>query len=219
MGRALVVQAVIILSLLAITIAVILSNLLHWDHSVSLTSIIAIPAAVITVSQLVVSNHVQRASYIKDYALRFRSDKELSESFYYLIICYGNTVFEQWKANPDAFIDQQKDLVPDLRFFDPSKMVGAPQERRLDNLIGFFDALGFDYDRRLIRMKDIAGIFPTHLDHFIQRNSVESYIESIKENWPKLRSFHAKYKSPTPFFYFSKMCEDYIEYQKRHNPA
>lgn len=66
----------------------------NWDPKVSIASFVAIPAAVIAIAQLVITAQVQRASYTRDYLIRFRTDKELSESFRYLIYRFDNRSYE-----------------------------------------------------------------------------------------------------------------------------
>lgn len=145
---------------------------------------------------------MQRASYIKDYAIRFRTDKELSESFHYLVYRFDNKwyqLFMQAEKTPrevKELDDAQRDLAPDLRFFNPRDALGAPQERRLDNLLGFFDTVGYDFSRGLLHERDIAGVFGFHLDHLIQRRVIQDYLAYVKEQWPKLQSFHEQYSAP-----------------------
>ena len=210
-----VAASAILCSLLAIYVS---SNYAaHWDPKISIASFVAIPAAVIAVAQLMISAQIQRASYIKDYALRFRTDKELSESFHYLVYRFGNDYYRdfiQSVKTPESqkvIDDAQAGLGPDLRFFNPKAAVGSPQERRLDNLLGFFDTLGYDLSRGLIHVRDVAGVFGYHLDHFIQRKVVQDYLAFVKEKWPELETFHEQYKAPVPFRYFRHLLHQYAE--------
>jgi len=192
----------------------------NWDPKVSIASFVAIPAAVIGITQLVISAQVQRASYIKDYAIRFRTDKELSESFHYLVYRFDNSAYALFKTagkTPEerkALQDAQGDVAPDLRFFDPRAAQGAPQERRLDNLLGFFDTVGYDFSRGLLHERDIAGVFGFHLDHLIQRQVIQDYLAYVKEQWPNLGSFHEQYSAPVPFRYLRRLLRIYVAYRK-----
>lgn len=193
-------------------------------YEVSIATFVAIPAAVIGIGQLVISSSIQRAGYIKDYALRFRSDKELSESFHYLVYRFGNDLYREYMANislkqSTKTLDNAQDVVPaDLRFFNPQSAIGTPQERRLDNLLGFFDTIGYDLDRNLIQIADIAEIFGFQLDHFEQRDVIRTYIEAVETNWPTMKSFHTKYKAPVPFRFFSQLIRRYVKYREVTSP-
>ena len=197
----------------------------HVDPKISLATFIAIPAGVIGVAQLLITAHIQRAAYIKDYALRFRTDKELSESFHYLIYLYGNKLYDinmkpadQRTAEESRILAAtQNGISADLCFFNPNVAVGAPQERRLDNVLGFFDTVGYDYSRRMLQMRDIAGVFGFHLDHLIQRKVVQEYLEFVRVQWPTAKSFHEQYIAPVPFRYLRALLRAYIEYRKEEN--
>lgn len=194
----------------------------NFDTKISLATFIAIPAAVIAITQLWVSAHIQRASYIKDYALRFRTDKELSESFHHLVYLFGNSLYDAYMKKPgrrtaqetNALKSAQKGISADLCFFNPRAAIGAPQERRLDNLLGFFDTLGYDFRRDLLHMRDIAGVFGFHLDHFVQRKVVQDYLDFVKKQWPTKESFHQYYSAPVPFRYLRLLLDAYIEFRK-----
>lgn len=196
-----------------------------WDPKISMSFFVAIPAAVIAVTQLIVTAHIQRSSYIKDYALRFRTDKELTESFHYLVYRYSNKIYESFRKAPEDRTSKeaseleayQKDLEPELCFFDPHNPVGMPQERRLDNLLGFFDTIGYDLKRGLLNESDIAGVFGFQLDHLIQRHVVQDYLHNIEQNWPTMTSFHEKYEAPVPFRHLRTLMNKYTDFQKRRN--
>jgi hypothetical protein len=196
-----------------------------WDPKVSIALLAAVPAAVIGVAQLLVSSHIQRAAYIKDYALRFRTDKELSESFHYLIYLFGNTKYEAYLKGAGSQTQQQatdlarsqEGIAADLRFFNPRAAIGAPQERRLDNLLGFFDTLGYDFRRGLLEIRDIAGVFGYYLDHLIQRKVVQDYLSFVEEQWPKANSFHQQYSAPVPFLYLRSLIRAYIDLRTAQN--
>lgn len=180
------------------------------------------PAAVIAVVQLVTSAHIQRASYIKDYALRFRTDKELTESFHYLVYRYGDSLYRIVQKPGATRTEEERrqlelaqaDVPKDLQFFTPRNATGAPQERRLDNLIGFFDTLGYDLRRRLVHIDDVAGMFGVHLDHFIARTVVTDYLKEIERNWPDMDAFHEHYAAPVPFRDFRHLIERYIAFRR-----
>lgn len=200
-------------------------NPTNLDPKISIASFVAIPAMVIGVSQLLISAHIQRASYIKDYALRFRTDKELSESFHYLIISYNNSLYGIYsKPASSRTVDEQNNLdaaqvglANDLMFFDPKQMKGSPQERRIDNLLGFFDTVGYDLRRKLLFIPDVAGVFSYHLDHLIQRKIVQACLKQIEDDWPTLESFHERYSAPIPFENLRYLLRKYEEHRKSAN--
>jgi hypothetical protein len=193
-----------------------------FDRKISIAVLIAIPAAVIGVGQLLVSSHVQRAGYIKDYALRFRTDKELTESFHYLVYSFGNAMYEAYLKQPgtrtrlesDELARAQEGVAVDLRFFNPRSTIGAPQERRIDNLLGFFDTIAYDYQRNLLEMSDIAGIFGYYLDHLIQRRVIDEYLSEVQQRWPQAKSFHERYPAPVPFRYLRNLLGAYVTFRK-----
>jgi hypothetical protein len=222
-NRAIAVQAVAILLLWTLLLTLpILSPAFQWDLKLTVAAFIAIPAAVIGVAQLIVTAHVQRAAYIKDYALRYRTDKELTESYHYLVYRFGNTLFDAFMLDKKARTTQQQKaldeaqlgVAPDLCFFNPKDVIGTQQERRLDNLLGFFNTLGYDLERKLVCIEDISGMFGVQLDHFVQRKIVNEYLLEIEANWPKMESFHDRYNSPVPFTDLRRMINAYIKYRK-----
>jgi len=196
-----------------------------WDPKVSVALLLAVPAAVIGVAQLLVSSHIQRAAYIKDYALRFRTDKELSESFHYLVYLFGNDRYALYledsarrrQEESAELVSAQVGIAADLRFFNPRAAIHAPQERRLDNLLGFFDTVGYDFRRQLLEIRDIAGVFGYYLDHLIQRHVVRDYLAFVAEQWPRASSFHEQYSAPVPFRYLRSLLNAYIEFRRDEN--
>jgi hypothetical protein len=221
--RSVLVQAAVSAILWASLALYLYATPSNWDPRISVASFVAVPAAVIGITQLVITAQVQRASYIKDYAIRFRTDKELSESFHYLVYRFDNTSYEAFlkkvktPEEEQALKEAQHGLVPELCFFDPKAAPGAPQERRLDNLLGFFDTVGYDLSRGLLHERDIAGVFGLHLDHLIQRRVVRDYLAYVKENWPNLRSFHEQYSAPVPFRYLRRLLRTYVEFRNAEN--
>ena len=220
--RSVLSQTLAILILWVSLMFLLLSDTLTWDRNVSIAAFVAVPAAVIGVAQLLVTAHVQRAAYIKDYAIRFRTDKELSESFHYLVYRFSNRLYEAYtKPEENRTPDEVEELrcaqagVPaDLRFFDPKAATGAAQERRLDNLLGFFDAIGYDFRRGLLEMRDVAGIFGLYLDHLKQRQVVQEYLTFVEVKWPEKKSFHEEYRAPVPFRYVRQLIRAYVKYRK-----
>lgn len=215
-----------VVAVLWLSLAIYLySNPTNWDPNISIASFVAIPAMVIGVSQLLISAHLQRASYIKDYAIRFRTDKELSESFHFLIYRYSNHLFDiYFKPASSRTADEQNELdaaqsglTNDLKFFDPKQTIGSPQERRIDNLLGFFDTVGYDLRRKLLFIPDVSGVFAYHLDHLIQRKIVQAYLKNIEEKWPTLETFHERYIAPIPFKNLRYLLRKYEEHRKSEN--
>ena len=227
--RILLRQSVLIQGLVTTAFWLVLAVYLYahkenWDPKLSVASFVAIPAAVIGVAQLVITTMVQRASYIKDYALRFRTDKELSESFHYLIYRFDNNLYHLFlkKNNKtqdemDTLRQAQESLPLELCFFDPRDVIRVPQERRLDNLLGFFDTVGYDLSRGILDVRDVAGVFGFHLDHLRQRRVVQDYLEFVEERWPKLPSFNDAYRAPVPFEDLRRLIREYVKFRKSEN--
>jgi len=218
-GRTIIVQALAILFFWVLLGLYVYFIQGQWNPKITITSFITIPAAVIIIGQLAVNAHISRASYIKDYAIRFRTDRELTESFHYLVYRFGNTQYTIFKnkdksSEEEKMLEEyQKNLDDQLKFFDPENAKGLPQERRLDNLLGFFDTVGYDLKRGLLNINDVAGVFGFHLDHFNQRQVVNDYLENIKKEWPNMKSFHEDYLAPTPFRYLRYLMKTYVIYQ------
>jgi hypothetical protein len=222
---AVTVQALVIATLWLALAVYLCINPTIWDPNISVASFVAIPAMVIGVTQLLISTNIQRASYIKDYAIRFRTDKELSESFHYLIYRYSNHLFEIHSKSANIrttneereLDDAQAGLTNDLTFFDPKQAIGSPQERIIDNLLGFFDTVGYDLRRKLLFIADVSGVFSYHLDHLIQRKVVQAYLKNIEEKWPTLETFHERYNAPVPFKNLRYLLRKYEEHRKSEN--
>lgn len=196
------------------------SGVAKAEPAITLSMVIGVPAAVIAIASLYGSAHLQRSAYIKDYAIKFRTDRDLSESFHYLVVNYGNKDLEILRKSPASrtsdevqrLEDGQKDLPADLRFFDPEHLTGKPQERRLDSLLGFFDAVGYDYVRGLVTLDDVAGMFGVQLEHFNQRRPVQEYIDHVRGHWSKLTSFKSVVE---PYTYLDYLLNDYKDYCDR----
>ena len=165
---------------------------------------------------------MQRASYIKDYALRYRADKELTESYHFLVYRFGNSLYEIFLLDPamrtagqqNQIDSAQEGVAPDLCFFNPRQILGSQQERRLDNLLGFFNTLGYDLERKLVAIEDVAGMFGIQLDHFVQRKIINEYLFQIEINWPRLDSFHERYQAPVPFTDLRRMINEYVRFRR-----
>lgn len=199
----------------------ILKSYAKWDSMVSITSFVSIPAAIAIIGQLVIASHISRASYIRDYALKFRTDKELTESFHYLVYKCSNELFDIYvKPDEERSQEEQKKLndsqlnVPnDLQFFDPDGVLGLPQERRIDNVLGFFDTVGYDLKKGTVNINDVSGVFGYHLAHLIQRCVVQKYLENVHEKWPTKKSFQ-DINASEPFGYLKYMIASYEAHQK-----
>ncbi len=213
--------ALIIVFWLALFIYIQFDNAV-WDPKVSFASFIGVPVAIIIIFQLVTNSHISRASYIKDYALRFRTDPELTESFHYLIYRYGNELSEIYltpegertEDDKKALESSQRGVPNDLQFFNPGLAIGLPQERKIDNVLGFFDTVGYDLARGMVSINDVSGVFGFHLDHLIQRKVVQLYLDKIQKEWPSKKSFHEEYSAPIPFRYLKRMLSVYVNHQK-----
>jgi len=190
-----------------------------WTNEITLSMYVAIPAAVIVMGQLIVNAHVQRSGYVKDYALKFRTDKDLSESFHFLVVNYGNRLYGLFERPIEQLTPDEKkeleiaqaDVPPDLRFFHPTH-IGVLQERRLDNLLGFFDTLGYDYKRGLVSIKDVSALFGVQLDHFLQREAIQAYLTHVKKKWPAAKTFHEDYMAPIPY----RFLDILLRHHKQH---
>ena len=117
--------------------------------------------------------------------------------------------------------DAQTDVPPDLQFFDPKRIIGLPQERQFDDLMGLFDTIGYDYERKLLNMDDIDGLIGIYLLHLRQRDVVQEYLEDTKK-WAK------KYKKSLPedhyppadaYRYLRRLIKEHKVHQDQNRPS
>lgn len=127
-SRSLVIQIAAMVCFWLLLVTLIGQNVLEFDNKINFTFLVGIPAVVIGVAQLVKNTKMERAAHIRDYAIKFHSDKDLSESFHYLVLRYGNDYYDLYLKTQRSEMESQKldaaqaGIAEDLRFYDPSAL-------------------------------------------------------------------------------------------------
>jgi len=191
-------------------------SFLKFNREVGIAIFTGVPLFLITIIQLKVSSTIQRSNYVRELASKIHSQPELSEAFFYLVYTYDNELFKSFKEKgEEARLKLQGERTIGRRLYDPDTFQGSEEERRLDNLLSYFDIIGFHFYRGLIPIDDIAGVLGFHLAALSTREVIKSYREGNPDHWEK-SSFTKDFNSVAPHQYLTEMLAAFAEYCKQH---
>ncbi|MEM8676336.1 MAG: hypothetical protein AAGF83_21095, partial [Cyanobacteria bacterium P01_G01_bin.67] len=208
-------------------------TLLSFDNKINIGFIATSLIVLITSFQLVRSQKLQKANYIKELLTEFRRDTELYNAYYDLIYSYRNNVFLKIEEIALDIIKNEynnsidKDKLPIFTCFDhlqenrergsyfyyPQLFHFSIEERRLDGVLDYFNTVAFYWYQGLIRMDDIVDLLGNYIDVLINRKIISNYLEYALEKWDYKNS------SP-PYLYLSLFFIDFKKYgasQKNQN--
>jgi len=204
------------------TIVIVLLGLgtLTLDRNIGIAVLAGLPVLLLTLVQLYIGSVVQRANLVKDLAAKIYTDKELAETFHSLVYTYDDKKFDAFVVADDS---EKRELnsgrVPGTRYFDPETVSGTEEERKLDALLGYLDIIAYHHHRRLIHMRDIAGVLGYHLAIISNRKAVTEYRESIPKFWSKSKFEKMYGANSVPLRYLDKLLKDYQAFCEKQNRA
>jgi hypothetical protein len=158
-----------------------------------------------------------RSGLVKEFAAKLHTEESLSETFFYLVYCYSDKLYDDFKAaTPEQKAAMQKHRPEGRRLYDPAKFQGTEEERRLDALLGYLDVIAFHYRRGVLPMRDIAGSMGFHLQAIASRKVIVEYRNTTADTWWDKSSFQKDYKSVAPFGYLDNLLNDFKNFCKDH---
>jgi hypothetical protein len=202
-----------------------------FDYKFDFAILVLTPPLVITVLQLMRGEVVAKADFVKDYVAEFFMNKELNETFYFLVYTYGDKKFAEMEAaylaaggygkigaDPlkiaKVFEPLQEGRAEGCRYYHPDCYQRSMEEKRLDCLLGYFDVLAYYYQNDLIAMEDIAGSLGYHLNILARRDVIKRVRKTYREA-VKNPEYVAKNGNIAPFRSLDQFLEDIIKYDKR----
>jgi len=214
-------QSIVIILLLEGAVVLMLnSKVLEFDKRIGIAVFGGLPILLLTLVQIYTTSVVQRANLVKDLASKLYTDKELTQTFHFLVYTFDDKLYDAFlKANSTQRAEMNVNRPEGLRLFDPSTLTGSDEERRLDALLGYMDIIAYHYHRRLVQMVDIAGVLGYQLAIISSRKAVTEYLNSIPSFWKESRYGRTFGKESVPLRYLDKLLVDYRVYCQRQNPV
>jgi len=202
----------------------------NFEFKIDAAILVLTPPIVITIYQLSQGETIARADFVKDYVSEFFMNKELNDTFYYLVYTYVDAKFAEIDAalvaagGPEkigsdpkriasVFEALQEGRIEGHRYFHPSCYQRSLEEKRLDCLLGYFDVLAYYHQNNLVTMEDIAGSLGYHLN-ILARREVIKQVRSACKNSFKNETYVARNGHAIPFSCLDKFLENVIRYDQ-----
>lgn len=166
----------------------------------------------------------QRLNTIRDYIGNFHTNQYLQDIFFKLVYSYTTDIY---KALID--VEEYKNLEPmdtkdpifvekivvrnnnkqrseeGCRFYHPNFMKTSLEEKRIDSLLGYFDVIGYYYNKGYLELEDIVGTVGFYLDTISNRPATREYIQFIHENWSSTGP--GKRGCPEPYWHLVELMQ------------
>lgn len=217
-------------------IAIIYAKHSGWiDIDISLITAIATIALVVTAySQLRRNHENQRGAFLSQYVSKIFTDKELSDTFHYLVYTYDDEMFCKVKVrlNEEKLPkgSGQKEMYQCLdplqdgrgegfRFYHPAMFLGSAEEKRLDSLLGYFNIIAYYCDeekQKILSPDDINGSVGYHLTVMLRRNVIQEYMKLIREDWKRDGRHAERFGMEQPFHHLRNLF-NYLELKRFEN--
>ncbi|GAB3911550.1 hypothetical protein GCM10028803_53280 [Larkinella knui] len=182
------------------------------DKKIPMVVFASLPPVLIVIIQFRNTLALQKATFIKDFVSKLYTDKELSQSFHYLIYKYENDVYKEFlKASPERRQEMQKGRSEGIRYFDPATFQGTEEERRFDGILGYFDIIGYHYSSGTLEIEDIGKLLGYHLTFLLKREVVTDYLNSIPQYWEGITRNRVP-TSVSPLRYLTILLNAFIKY-------
>lgn len=173
------------------------------DKKLGISLFAIVPAFVITIVQLMRTQQIQRAGYIKDFLTEFRKNPDLYSAFYDLIYRYRDGVYDrideigknylkersiesvpaEEKPLFEPFDALQVSKEPGSRFFHPLFFQFSPEEKKLDGLLDHLNTIGLYLREGLIHDEDVVSMLGDYLAVIANRKIVKEYLKVCEEKW------------------------------------
>lgn len=218
-GRSVIMQSLIAIILVELILALgfILplwsQPILQFENKTSIAVFAVLPPLIIGIIQLRNTLALQKASFIRDFIAKLYTDKELSQTYHYLIYTYNDAKYKEFKsASSDLREKLQEGRVEGNRFYDPDDFQGSEEERRLDALLGYFDIIGYHYWTGALEINDIARLLGYHLTVLIKRDVIVDYLNAVPDYWKKVSG---EVESVGPFRYLTILLHDFRSFNEK----
>jgi hypothetical protein len=173
------------------------SHFIEWEGKVGITLFTTFPLFVLAILQLIRTQQIQRAGYIKDFLAEFRRNNELYSAYYDLVYSYRNEVWDKvfeiakeqptpsWGDKPvfKCFEPLQFNRQEGSRLYYPPFFHFSPEESRLDGLLDYFNSLGFYLYEGLIRTEDVVSTLGDYIAVIADRKVIEFYLDYCFHQW------------------------------------
>lgn len=197
-----------------------------WNMIGSIATVVVALATICLVgvayAQFGKSRESQRAAFLSEYISKIFTDKELSDTYHYLVYTYTDGTFVKVcealnaKGNTEDPIDHKKmysclEALQDgreegLRFYHPEKFQGSVEEKRLDSLLGYFNIIAYYHNKKVLSLDDINGSIGYHLTVMASRNVIKAYLGLIDRSWKE--RYAQTYGLEQPLLDLKKLLKD-----------
>jgi hypothetical protein len=229
----------ILVILIAGTLAIIrftfIESLDQWIVIViSIVSlIISAGGLIISRLQLIRARQIQEAVNIKDFLTEFQKNESSRDAYHDLVYCYIDDVYEAVEAVAQEYMKQnnnsrpldkikpvfdcfehlQKNNEPGRRFYHPLFFQFSPEEKKLDCLLDYFNAVGFYLYKKQVQMEDVVALLGDYLAVLADRKIITTYLKL--GNDPNQWKYDDTVGATTPFSHLSYLIESYKEYNSQ----
>jgi hypothetical protein len=210
---------------------------IDFKKEVDIAFFTGLPLFVLGLLQLYRTQRTQQATNIKDFLSEFRKDQALYSSYFDLVYSFDNNLFAKVKEKGEEKVSELrathpntkwKEIVvrlrPDCscletfqgnrgagsRLFWPWLFVFSEEERRLDALLDYFNAVGFYEQEGLIDMRDIARILGDYLAVLDSRLIVKEYFKYCEES-----DYDETIGAPDPYPHLIILLDDFKKFNKQ----
>jgi hypothetical protein len=184
--------------------------------------------------QIKLKRKSDEASFIINYVSKIYTDAELRDSFYTLVDNYDNDLFEQVDAIAVAqslgkrarsegrpifepFLRLQGDRKEGERLYHPTCFQGSPEERRLDAVLGYFDAIGHFHAMKQVSIDLLAQYLNYHLMMLAGRKVIKLYFRITSASEYMSGPDRKMAGNPQiPYFYARKLLLLFRKFNKDH---
>jgi hypothetical protein len=183
--------------------------------------------------QLTRAKEIQEAVNIKDLLTEFQKNESSRAAYHDLVYCYTDEDYEAVEAvaqeymkrnnnsrpldkiKPvfDCFEHLQRNKEPGRRFYHPLFFQFSPEEKKLDCLLDYFNAVGFYLYKEQVQMEDVVALLGDYLAVLADRKIITTYLKL--SNDPAVWKYDDTVGATTPFSHLSYLIESYKEYNSQ----
>jgi len=195
--------------------------------------IIAIAGFTVTSIQFVRAQRLQQAVNVKDFLTEFQKNGDLYGAYFDLVYCYIDSIYDDVEAAAneymrrngnakppakikpvfDCFEHLQKNKEAGRRFYHPLFFQFSDEEKKLDSLLDYFNAVGFYLCKGQIKMEDVVALLGDYLAVLADRKIIAAYLRLC--NSPAEWKYDDTVGASTPFPHLHYLIESYKEYNSR----
>lgn len=195
------------------------------------------PLFVLVILQLYRSQRTQQATNIKEFLSEFGKNQALYSAYFDLVYSFDNELFKKVKEIAEQVVVKLKESNPGKtwveivafvrpnflclnvlqdsrkrgsRLYWPRLFAFSPEEKRLDTLLDYFNAVGFYQQEGLVHIRDIARILGDYLAVLDGRYIVQEYLNYCAE-WNSSEASGA----PEPYPYLLILFEEFKRFNKK----